>query len=416
MKLAFFLAFILAVRSSALAYAAFITIPQFFTVLPVGLDLKQGKHWQAAAADIANKHLKEKVIGQAARLQLVITQFRAMGDTGYGRYVPANVDAPALTVNGVKVRGSIAIYFRPDQAAELARQPAPCTLTIEGKVKRCDFTNAGAVFNVDLIDAEVMKDQVAVATERANLAKAMIGTRWMMNRELRFDATRFYCPDDKPGSVHTWEVVGPDKIIMRWSDDNAPSVTVDLAKGTLTEHDSGFYTWRRWPLPPSKDKVQVICARYGTGNRWADVTARVQQLLSARQAISVMVECLGTDPAQGAQKQLDVFWLKDGKVREQHRSHSETVLWEGFYGPQDAEELTAWLPTVKWNRGNETAWSLKPDGTFSTSGGQGKWKATGATTLTMEWTPGQVQAAHLHWDYKELREDGGQRNVFKRVD
>jgi hypothetical protein len=416
MKLAQLLATLVLTHGTLFAAdPAFITVPQFFTVLPVGLVLKQGKHWQANAASVANQAFAAKALNQPARLQLAFTKVGAASNNGYGYNIPAIVDAPALTVNGVAVKGQVYVYFRPDQAAALTKLPVPRTFTVEGLVKRCDFTDNGATFTLDLCSAEVMVDPAAAATARANLAKALVGTRWMLGRELRFDATRFYCPDDKPGEEHTWAVVGPNKIIMRWNEATAPFVTVNLTDGILTEHGCGYYTWKRWPLPPSKETVQVISARYGSDSRWWDVTAIVQAHLSAKKMIPASIATFGGDPAPWAAKKFDVYFIKGGKVREQHRADNEHVLWEGFYGPQDAGELAAWLPTVKWRRDpTEMPWSLNADGSVGTQPKKGTWKAKDASLIEINWG-GTIVPTRVHWDYNELREEGGQRITFKRV-
>lgn len=60
--------------------------------------------------------------------------------------------------------------------------------------------------------------------------------------------------------------------------------------------------------------VKIISASWGGGSHWADVTARVKELVVDRLPIWANVDTLGIDPTPGWHKQLRVTYQRDGQV------------------------------------------------------------------------------------------------------
>jgi hypothetical protein len=79
--------------------------------------------------------------------------------------------------------------------------------------------------------------------------------------------------------------------------------------------------------------VQIISATYGTGGKYADVTAAVKKIVEQnREMMVVNPGTLGADPSPGWNKELHVIYTKDGVKHEQRRGENEHVLPDSFYG------------------------------------------------------------------------------------
>lgn len=74
-------------------------------------------------------------------------------------------------------------------------------------------------------------------------------------------------------------------------------------------------------------RVQVLEARWGADQRWADVTREVQTMLSRGDRPAIENKWLGLDPAPRVVKTLWVRYERDGRVREaQLQEHDSLVL------------------------------------------------------------------------------------------
>ncbi len=171
------------------------------------------------------------------------------------------------------------------------------------------------------------------------------------------------------------------------------------------------------PAGPFAARVRILSAIYGSGGRTVDVTARVREHVEVkRQMFSVTPESLGADPAPGQQKNVTIKYLKDGKSREQHRTHTENILWEGFYAPQDAEELSTWLLTVKWKGPQGEEFTFGKDGRLRSKTYYPAWRAVAQNKIFLDWGGGTAFEAHFDWKWSSFTEQGGMRNKFTRID
>lgn len=103
-------------------------------------------------------------------------------------------------------------------------------------------------------------------------------------------------------------------------------------------------------LSPTRWPVQILYAMFGSGDRNADVTLRVKELVETKKTtFAVNPTTLGVDPIPYWKKSLWIAYVKDGVRREVRRYENEHVLPESFYGPQDALELEKWLPGSRWH-------------------------------------------------------------------
>lgn len=85
-------------------------------------------------------------------------------------------------------------------------------------------------------------------------------------------------------------------------DDRSAAITA-----RLKEHQADLASVR------ADGKPEIISARWGMGNHWADVTARVKELASAPNAVPANPDTLGIDPATGWRKKLQIIYVKDGQ-------------------------------------------------------------------------------------------------------
>lgn len=60
-------------------------------------------------------------------------------------------------------------------------------------------------------------------------------------------------------------------------------------------------------------KPQILSARWGTGNHWADVTDKVKELAARPNVVPANPDTLGADPAHGWRKKLQIIYVQDGQ-------------------------------------------------------------------------------------------------------
>jgi hypothetical protein len=141
-------------------------------------------------------------------------------------------------------------------------------------------------------------------------------------------------------------------------------------------------------LSPTRWPVQILYAMWGSGDRNADVTLRLKELVEKnRIPFSVDPTTLGADPIPYWKKSLWIAFVKDGVRHEVRRYENETVPPEYFYGPQDAPELTKWLPGSRW-QSKEGELQFYADQTVFgyPFAGMPHWEALAGNKLRITWT------------------------------
>lgn len=102
-------------------------------------------------------------------------------------------------------------------------------------------------------------------------------------------------------------------------------------------------------LSPTRWPVQILYAMWGSGERNADVTLRLKELVEKQKtSFAVNPGTLEADPIPYWRKSLWIAFVKDGVRHEVRRYEDEVVPPEYFYGPQAAGELDKWLPGSRW--------------------------------------------------------------------
>jgi hypothetical protein len=71
--------------------------------------------------------------------------------------------------------------------------------------------------------------------------------------------------------------------------------------------------------------IHILSARWGGGNNWADVTERLNELLSTNARIWANPHTLGADPTPGWRKHLEVTFMRDGKKQSKHIDEDQEV-------------------------------------------------------------------------------------------
>ncbi len=130
-------------------------LDQIKNSLPLGLELRKGKHWQPQAVALANATLKEKVLSRPVVMTLHFERIEAPRKTAYGEAIVGHVTEPFMQVNGVRVDSRIFVYFTPGQLTRLGAISGKRDIAFEGKIARADFSEGGRVFNLDFTEAKV---------------------------------------------------------------------------------------------------------------------------------------------------------------------------------------------------------------------------------------------------------------------
>lgn len=180
-------------------------------------------------------------------------------------------------------------------------------------------------------------------------------------------------------------------------------VAVEAAKPAST----GMLSRKRWP-------VQILYGMYGSGDKNADVTLRLKEYVETKKEwFAVTPAALGIDPIPYWNKSLWIAYVKDGVRREVRRYENEHVLPESFYGPQDAPELTKWLPETRW-RAEKGELQFHADHTATGYGFEGlpQWEALANNKMRITWADGRKVEYFFDFTWSSFREEGTEKALF----
>lgn len=180
-------------------------------------------------------------------------------------------------------------------------------------------------------------------------------------------------------------------------------VAVEAAKPAST----GMLSRKRWP-------VQILYGMYGSGDKNADVTLRLKEYVETKKEwFAVTPSSLGIDPIPYWNKSLWIAYVKDGVRREVRRYENEHVLPESFYGPQDAAELTKWLPETRW-RAEKGELQFHADHTATGYGFEGlpQWEALANNKMRIMWADGRKAEYFFDFTWSSFREEGTEKALF----
>jgi hypothetical protein len=189
----------------------------------------------------------------------------------------------------------------------------------------------------------------------------------------------------------------------------------------------GASTWIKFVAPKNHPKpapkamlsltrkpVQILYAMYGSGDKNADVTLRVKEFVETKKEwFAVTPGSLGIDPIPYWNKSLWIAYVKDGVRREVRRYENEHVLAESFYGPQDAPELTKWLPESCW-RSEQGELQFHADHTAIGYGFDGlpKWEALAGNKMRITWSDERKAEYFFDYTWSSFREEGVEKALF----
>ena len=163
----------------------------------------------------------------------------------------------------------------------------------------------------------------------------------------------------------------------------------------------------RWP-------VQILYGLYGSGDKNADVTMRLKEYVETKKEwFAVTPSSLGIDPIPYWNKSLWIAYVKDGVRREVRRYENEHVLPESFYGPQDAPELTKWLPETRW-RAEKGELQFHADHTATGYGFEGlpQWETLANNKMRITWADGRKVVYFFDFTWSNFREEGTEKALF----
>ncbi len=167
-------------------------------------------------------------------------------------------------------------------------------------------------------------------------------------------------------------------------------------------------------LSPTRWPVQILYGMYGSGDKNADVTLRLKEYIEQKKTwFAVTPSSLGIDPIPYWNKSLWIAYVKDGVRHEVRRYENEHVLAETFYGPQDAPELTKWLPETRW-RSEKGELQFHTDHTATGYGIEGlpQWEALAHNKLRITWSDGRKVDYFFDYTWSSFREDGTEKALF----
>ena len=167
-------------------------------------------------------------------------------------------------------------------------------------------------------------------------------------------------------------------------------------------------------LSPTRWPVQILYGMYGSGDKNADVTLRLKEYIEQKKEwFAVTPTSLGIDPIPYWNKSLWIAYVKDGVRREVRRYENEHVLPESFYGPQDAPELTKWLPETRW-RSEKGELQFHADHTATGYGYEGlpQWEALAHNKMRITWHDGRKVECFFDYTWSSFREEGNARATF----
>ena len=173
----------------------------------------------------------------------------------------------------------------------------------------------------------------------------------------------------------------------------------------------------RLPMEIRRFPVQILSAIYGTGGKDADVTDRVRNFIEVEpRAFSANPEDLGRDPFPGRNKGFHVVYMKDGVRREQHRNENERILPESFYGPQDANDLQAWLPGSRW-AGEQPELQFHPGGVCTVLGTPTPltWEATAPNKVRIVWAPDKSLEYRFDYTWSAFSQSDDPSKIYHLV-
>lgn len=225
------IAFVLIALSGFGAEPAFTNIGQIVQKLPIGLKLREGKHWQSQAAALANAKLKESVHGRPVKMQVFFDRLENQDKSDYGPGLLGHVRDEPLSVQGVPVECRTYVYFAADQLDRMGLTTTKRSDVFTGMIGRADFTEDGKVFNLDIINARVeQRDQSlasqpnAVKLEAGDPSFPIAGQTWGW----QFGAIKF----GTDGLVHTldgnWEKRG---LVTTYKHIGNGVVLIEIIKG-----------------------------------------------------------------------------------------------------------------------------------------------------------------------------------------
>jgi hypothetical protein len=167
-------------------------------------------------------------------------------------------------------------------------------------------------------------------------------------------------------------------------------------------------------LSPTRWPVQILYGMYGSGDKNADVTLKLKEFIEQKKTwFAVTPSSLGIDPIPYWNKSLWIAYVKDGVRREVRRYENEHVLAESFYGPQDAPELTQWLPETRW-RAEQGELQFHADHTATGHGFEGlpQWEALAHNKLRITWSAERKAEYFFDYTWSSFREEGNAKATF----
>ena len=126
--------------------------------------------------------------------------------------------------------------------------------------------------------------------------------------------------DGKPYLPHWQGNPSSLKLFPAWMLPNAGQPGLGVWKSSATFHSARLRVVTGEAIPESEYQKssfgpKIIKARWGGGNKWADVSVPVQRAVGEGKTVFAKREFLGADPTPGWRKHLEITFEKDGQQK-----------------------------------------------------------------------------------------------------
>jgi hypothetical protein len=126
---------------------------EILALIPKNISLKQKGQWNPVAVTVANDSMKQ-ALGQPATLHVRVAELGAYKG-GYGAGFRIKATAIGATYSGTAIPVQLWLYFPQDAAASLLKIGKGSEVTVNGVIRRADFSIKEDAFFLDANECKI---------------------------------------------------------------------------------------------------------------------------------------------------------------------------------------------------------------------------------------------------------------------